>query len=367
MRRVMTVMMGLCLAAGAAQGQEWYETMKFKGDVRFRHERIDDSSADDVRDRERVRARLSADARLNPQVNAVIGVTTTEGGDPISGNQTLTGGGTKKDLYLDLGYIDFHPEAVKGLSVWAGKTKNPYVSVADLVWDGDYTPEGGAVKYHAGEDLELLLNGGAFWLRENKAGDDVMQYGGQAALNVKASDLVQLMVGSSYYGTENLEGAQVLDYQNSNSSYGNSTENSVAGTATNKIYTMEYTVVEPFAQLTLNTKIPVKLYGQYAVNTEADDDDTGYLAGLTIGQAKDPKTFEFTYNYRDLEKDAVLGAFTDSDHAGGGTDNRGHKFQVKYQFLKNWQGAVTYFLDEKKVSSDPIDYNRLQVDLVASF
>lgn len=366
MKKILCIALAL-LAAGAAQAQEWYESMKFKGDVRYRHERIDDDSAKEARERHRIRARLSADARLNPQVNAVIGVTTTEGGDPISGNQTLTGGGTKKEIYLDLGYVDFHPEAINGLSVWAGKMKNPYVSVADLVWDGDYTPEGGALKYHVGEDIELLLNGGAFWLRENKADDDVMQYGGQAALNIKASDIVELMLGSSYYMTENLEGALVLDFQNANSSFGNSTENSVSGTTTNKIYGMEYAVVEPFAQITLNTAIPVKFYGQYAVNSEADDNDTGYLAGLTIGKAKDPKTFEFSYNYRDLEKDCVLGAFTDSDNSGGGTDNRGHKFQVKYQFLKNWQAAVTYFLDEKKVSSDPIDYNRLQVDVAASF
>jgi hypothetical protein len=40
----------------------------------------------------------------------------------------------------------------------------------------------------------------------------------------------------------------------------------------------------------------------------------------------------------------------------------------KFQFFKNLQGAVTYFMDDKKIS-DPAeaDYNRLQVDLTASF
>ena len=367
MRKWTAIMMGLSLVAWSQARAEWYEEMKLKGDMRVRHERIDDDSADDVRNRDRIRARLSLDARLNNQVNAIIGLSTDEGGDPVSGNQTMTGGGSKKDIYLDLGYIDFHPEAVPGLSLWGGKMKNPFIAVSDLVWDGDYTPEGAAVKYHVGDEIELQLNGGAFWLRENKTDDDLLQYGGQAALNFTGNDLVDLMAGSSYYFTENLEGAPVLDYQNGNNSYGNSTENIVSGGTTSKVYATEYGVLEPFAQFTLKTKVPVKVYAQYAFNTEADDYENGYLAGFTVGKAKDPKTFEFSYNYRELEKDCVLGAYTDSDSAGGGTDGRGHKFQVKYQFLKNWQGAISYFLDEKKISSDPIDYNRLQLDLVASF
>ena len=36
--------------------------------------------------------------------------------------------------------------------------------------------------------------------------------------------------------------------------------------------------------------------------------------------------------------------------------------------MKNLQAGVTYFIDDKKISADePTDYNRLQVDLVASF
>jgi hypothetical protein len=61
--------------------------------------------------------------------------------------------------------------------------------------------------------------------------------------------------------------------------------------------------------------------------------------------------------------------FTDSDRWGGGTDGKGHKFYGKYQIMKNLQGGVTYFLDDKKISdpSKTTDYDRLQVDLVASF
>ena len=61
--------------------------------------------------------------------------------------------------------------------------------------------------------------------------------------------------------------------------------------------------------------------------------------------------------------------FTDSDRWGGGTDGQGHKVYGKYQIMKNLQGGMTYFLDDKKISdaSKTKDYSRLQVDVVAAF
>ena len=52
------------------------------------------------------------------------------------------------------------------------------------------------------------------------------------------------------------------------------------------------------------------------------------MAGATLGKAKDKGSWQFDYNYRDLEADAVVGAFSDSDFAGGGTGAEGHKLQI---------------------------------------
>ena len=41
--------------------------------------------------------------------------------------------------------------------------------------------------------------------------------------------------------------------------------------------------------------------------------------------------------HAELEKDAVVGAFTDSDRWGGGTDGKGLKFNARSQLLKNVQ------------------------------
>ena len=60
---------------------------------------------------------------------------------------------------------------------------------------------------------------------------------------------------------------------------------------------------------------------------------------------------------------------TDSDRWGGGTDGKGHKIYGKYQIMKNLQAGVSYFKDKKKISdaAKTTDYDRMQIDLVASF
>ena len=63
----------------------------------------------------------------------------------------------------------------------------------------------------------------------------------------------------------------------------------------------------------------------------------------------------------------MIGAFTDSDSFGGGTDGEGHRVQGKYQVTDNVQLGATFFVSDKGISGpDEIDFNRLFIDLVAS-
>jgi hypothetical protein len=71
------------------------------------------------------------------------------------------------------------------------------------------------------------------------------------------------------------------------------------------------------------------------------------------------------YNYRDLEADAVVGAFSDSDFIGGGTDGKGHMFTAGYAISKNFTTGITYFSNEK--GQQETDYDRLQIDFKLKF
>lgn len=362
--------------AAATPLKTWADTVTLKGDIRYRYETItDDAKGDYTRQRDRIRARFGAEAKLSDTLKGGIGFS-TGGSDPVSGNQTLGDGFGKDEMRLDLAYFDWvilsQPSTTVDLV--GGKFKNCFGTVTDrtvmdLVWDPDLNPEGLTLQAQLGQGaIRAKVNGGYLWVQErSNESDDTQVYVGQAAVTFQFIPELYLTVGASYYDYTHMQGFQVLDWEAKNNGYGNSTENQVSGSTTNKAYANDYNLVEGFVELgAFVGKLPVTVYGQTVQNTEADANDTGYLAGLTIGKAKNPGTAEIGYRYAELEKDATVGAFTDSDRWGGGTDGKGHRVHGRYQINKNLQFGVTYFMDEKKLS-DPTDYQRLQADLVLTF
>ena len=110
-----------------------------------------------------------------------------------------------------------------------------------------------------------------------------------------------------------------------------------------------------------------RLYGQYVNNQDASNDqDTAWLAGVKTkfyGIAVD-------YNYRDVQRNSVVGAFTDSDFANGFTGSRGSKLKVSYELDKNFALGATYFMansDYTNATLKDSDINTLQLDAEAKF
>ncbi len=356
----------------------WVDYLTVKGDIRLRFETINDDSKknlqgeDYTRDRARIRARLAAEAKVD-DLKAVVRLS-TGGADPVSGNQTLGDGFQKKEIRLDAAYIEyiFLGDSPQELRAVGGKMDQPLITLPDdLIWDGDLTPEGLAAKARLGNDFAtFLLNGEGLYVQERNAQKNATGLAGQAALKFQFRPEIALTLGGTYLAYQNMEGYDVIDWESKNNSYGNSTINgSVSGSVTNKAWACEFTPIMGFAQLDLWLGLPVTLFGQALTNPKADANKNGYMGGLSLGKAKNPKTFEVGYSYAKLEKDATLGMFTDSDRWGGGTDGEGSKFYGKYQIMKNLQACVTFFLDKKKISAADggTDYNRLQLDLQATF
>ncbi|MEI6218062.1 MAG: putative porin [bacterium] len=364
----------------------WVDSITLKGDLRYRYEIRNDDSALDAnkqtykRQLDRIRARVQAEAKCNDNLKAVIGLSTDEGspaGDPISGNQTLTGAGSKKSVYLDLAYLDynFFGDNPNELHAIAGKMKNPFITFQDdLVWDPDVTPEGLALKGQMGMGFATLYaNGGYIWIQERSGNinDDSTMLGGQLAAKFEFMPELALTVGASYNNYRNIQGLDLVDYNAAAKSYGNSTKSgTVSGTTTNKAWASEFTPLVLFAQVdAFAMGTPVAVFAQSLNNNKADKANKGVLYGIAVGKAKNPQTWEIGYSHSKVEKDSTLGMWTDSDRWGGGTDGQGHKIYAKYQILKNLQAGVTYFKDDKVISDSAKtkDYDRLQVDLVATF
>jgi hypothetical protein len=381
--------------AVAPAQKSWADSVKLTGDVRYRYETIKDDSKlgtdkqPFTEQRNRIRARIGAEGKCD-DLTVGIGIATATGaagsGNPVSLNDTLGTGESMKSIFLNYAYMDYNcfGENPDGeLHAVAGKMKNPFntmigsASLDDLIWDPNVTPEGVALKGQIGNDFaKLYANAGYIWVQEratgNSYGDDSMLYAGQAGVKLTFIPEVALTFGGSYYDFTHLQGMDLIDYQTPASAYGNSTKaGSVSGTTTNKAWASQFTPVVCFAQLDLwIAGLPMSLFGQTLHNTDCTTSfDNGSVYGARLGKAKNPHTWELGYSYEQLDADATPGLLADSDRWGGGTDGKGHEIYGKYQFMKNLQGVVTYYMDKKTISvaSKTVDYDRLQVDLVASF
>ncbi len=374
MKKVLLALAAVSCMASYASAQEakketWSDKLTLKGDLRYRYEYIDQEGKTE-RTRNRIRARVGLEAKPSDEVKVGVGLSTSEGGDPVSSNQTLGDGGSRKDIYFDYAYLSYSPVEVKGLKLTGGKMHNPFYMPADLVFDGDLNPEGVALQYTLGvaDGFDLSVNGGYIWLEERSSDeDDAMMTGAQLVAALKTEGMTAKF-GAGLYTFNNVEGYGLL--VDETKAYGNDTvggeEDLVTGEESPLLYATGFDIMDLAAEIGLNVGIPVKLYGDYAVNNDADADDTGYMAGIKLGATKEPGSVSLDYNYRELEANAVLGAWTDSDFIGGGTDGKGHKISLAVQLTKVLTGAVTYFKNDKGLENSK-DYDRLQVDVSAKF
>ena len=377
----------------------WADSITMKGDVRYRTELRQDHGANKATDPndnveyDRLRARFGLEANINDNVKTVVRLTTDGtgtggagfGGDSQSGNQDLNNGASKKGIYLDLAYIDWNlfGAGADELHAVAGKMNNPFQTMNDdLVWDPDTTPEGVALKGTMDLDPVTLFGNAGYFIvnNRNKASgtnnlqvtdNQVSLYGMQGGARIEFVPEVALTLGASYYSFYNIQGSLASNYDLMAKSTGTSF---FGNTLKANRFVNDYRVIEPFAQLDMyptvcGAVLPVSVFGQYVKNEGAESLNQGYMAGISLGKAKNPQTAEVGLSYAKLERDAVLGMWTDSDRWGGGTDGSGYKAYVKYMILKNLMGSVTYFNDSKGISKTDsgTGYERWQFDLTASF
>ncbi|KWR72968.1 MULTISPECIES: putative porin [Pseudomonas] len=349
------------------QSIAWAARTQVKGDVRVRQETVhaQNSGSKGDQNRQRIRARVGFYSQINPQVDTGIRIATGSGDDARSTNQSMDNYFDKKQLWLDQAYIDFHPAAVKNLHLIGGKMNQPWVSEGDVIWDGDINPEGFAAtyKYPLGASAELFGSAGYFNLKDNVDGEgyafqhDLRLYSGQFGARFAPIDGIKATLGASLYA-----------YDNDNDSACGSATTTPCQLSANGNTTRDFRLYEGFGQLDFgNLPVPLSLYGQYVVNQATDsNEDTAWLTGAKTKVGD----FSFDYNYRDVQRNAVVGAFTDSDFANGYTASRGHKFKVAYDIDKNFALGATYFMarsDAASGSRKDADIDTLQLDLEAKF
>lgn len=345
----------MLLAAGASKAQEsWTDTISFKGDVRLRYDGIrEEGSAD--RDRGRFRARLGITADVNDNVKAIVRLA-TGGGNPVSTNQSFDGGFSRKDIGLDQAYLDWTPN--DKTHVYGGKMSNPLHRAGGhaLVWDSDLNPEGVAIQYETGG---FFGTAALLFVEERSSSDDSLLMAVQGGYVFNLSDGAKLTAGVGYMNYTDTVGNQPF-YD------GNPRGNSVD---LNGNLVLDYKQAEFFAEW--DTKLgdlPFSVFANFVQNSEASAADSGFAIGAAIGDAGDPGTWQASWAYQELEADALISTFTDSDVGGGGTDNEGHVFKARYVLADNWSLAGQLYLNEVGAfAGNARDYDRVILDLEFRF
>jgi hypothetical protein len=334
-------------------------SVKVNGDLRYRHEWAKKEGKKE-RTRQRLRARANIEGKINNEARVVIGFS-SGADDPVSNNTTLDDAFASKEVVLDLAFFEYKFNKPTGLNLLGGKFYNPFFlpGKSELIWDSDLRHEGLVAHFDYGpKQIALRITGGAFWIEERKEDLDSYLVTGQAVVKYAVPDSKsQMALGGGYYHYENVKGFEAF---HDTTGAGNTVD--TAG-----LYVWDYRIVEVFgeAKFVLG-RVPVTFLGNYVNNTGADSLNTGWLIGFRAGKASKPGSWDLRYNYREINADAVLGIFTDSDFIGGGTDGKGHEFGVGIAVAPKTVLAATYFIN-KIGAKNGKDFNRLMIDAKFKF
>ena len=368
---------------------DWLSRTTVFGDVRYRHEGFyhQPHKAKQVigaRNRERIRARLGVKVAFSDEISATIRGATGDPNSPVSYNETLSGGFTRKHFNLDWAFLTFTPGASFGIrpgiaSITAGKFPNPIFRVGQLVFDDDLAPEGASetfallsrpmgaldqVKVHA---LEWTFN-------EVSNNQDGWMFGGQVNPSMHFGNL-QLEAGLGHYWWLNAD--QIAQALNTNTALINTnllTTQTVGGKTTITGYQGAFNQSNATLAATWPNLIgtqPLKAFTDYIYNWEAATDDAhGVMAGLTLGQTKTRGDWSVTGYWEHIGQEATISSFNYDDFGTGGTNLEGPVAEINYQLLNPLTVTVrshfTNFINRPTGMTNPT-LTRLQLDAQVKF
>ncbi len=330
---------------------------------------------------QKLRVRVFAKARLiDPsetnvgKVEAGIRIATGTVSNPVSTNYTLGhDNNDRADIVLDRAYLkwSFRPEEeiwgnkIPEISLTGGVMKNPWMSTS-LLFDSDLAFEG--VVLGLKSDTHTLNNWNSFFtlgyfpLEESEWNQsDKSLVAAQVGVKHRPVYGWEYKLSAAYYYYKNVTGETV---EGSSGSLVNQRELSRMNPKYlqkgNSLFDMDLTVpsgvttyglLSEFKLLNLNFQLDntlffptqIRFYGDWVKNLgydseemaqkisstkefiESNSGDIGYQVGLKIGTMKPRQRWDWntSIEYRYLESDAVLDAFTDSDFHLGGTNAKG--------------------------------------------
>jgi hypothetical protein len=398
---IVVIMFCQAVTGRAEEPKSWTDKIKISGDFRYRYEFISQETSNSTgaktrvydRNRNRIRFRLGLQAIVNSDVDAFLRVATSTGtsnannptsGDPVSTNQDMSGGFTPKPIWIDRAYVDWHPTRAKWFNARAGRQPVPFETNNDeLVWDNDLNVEGvSAMLNHKIEKNELFFRVGGYWAGERAPSGFAKQALDQGLFEGQLGGKLNLDKASAQLAVAYIDWGNVKNNPTlyaPNKGFGNSLTH-ISGRGVDTLgYLYDYNLIEVNGMAKLKfDKIEPGILFDFVSNGDVKKDatydktlNTGRLIGVFAKFKKLPMNWDFSYDYRVVEKDAVIGAFNFSDPAGGGTNFSGHKATLGLGVMPNTRLSLTYFRDtidpDNPSSSHQFKYDRIQADCEVSF
>lgn len=366
----------LARALGESARSGWLARWQWRGDLRYRHDNVDQQYAVSTRTRDRIRLRVGGAARVNDSTRVELQLATGEGGDARSSNVTLGDSSSRKSMYVDLAYAEWMPSEQWRLT--AGKMRQPWVRTQSYFHDGDVNPEGLAAQWQQGSSGFF---GSAFVARlaERASLRDSDALGAQFGYRDRLANGSRYTMALGYFDYRGVENHDVTQAGAAGGFFGNSTTSLACRSArAGQCLANDFNVIELLAEWQLRVADrPVTLFGNVASNEALGDD--AYAVGITLGGVSSslPKSWELGLIYQSVEKDALFGQWLESDFAAGVTDSAGYALRGAYQLSTNARLQFTYMRTETHrdvgVAINGFgtvrgrDFDRLMIDMNWSF
>jgi len=343
-------------AGGGFGLPKWIDGLTVKGDIRVRYENIDRDNESDT-SRARLRARLGIEKKFDNGVTA--GLRTTSGHGRTSTNETMDNNFGNMDWTLDRAYVKVNPEIAEWLKVTGGRMANPFLHT-NLLWDSDLNFDGAAenAKLAVSEELGLFLTLGQFSLEPSSEDEDALLWGFQGGAGYDITDVVSTQLGVAYYNFQDVDDS-ALDAGNNTGAF---------------LY--EYRILDIVNKFNFEVMdLPVTLWWNIATNVadEPDgaadmDEDFAWGIGGKVGKCKEQGTWEAGLMYKEIEADAVISSFTDSDF--GGSNREGFVISGGYQLLDHLMLKASIYASEEietAAGAEEDDFVTLHLDAIAKF
>jgi putative porin len=410
---------------------------RFGGDLRVRGESIIQSYAGcptgacEDRDRARFRLRFGTEGKLNEDFIGGFYLATgiwNNGSpslsDPLSTNETLNGFFERKTIAVDRAWLTYQPQSHKWIKLTGGKFAYDWQRV-NQTFDPDLNPEGFSEKFsfdltHAGVLKNVTVQSMQLLFNEVAKGRDAKAIGGQFLTKWQPVQIWTITPSFTLLDWSNVDaianaafpvpicttavtttcipqvtttavGAVVnVPRTASVTSLANAVTNStrIVGTGTGKTraFASRFTYADLVVDNLVTTpykRFPVHVVFDYENNLRAANNRNElYCSTLEFGQQKDKHDLLFGYLYDQVDQDAVISPFGESDQRTQ-TNVIQHKFYAGWMLARNTQALFTWWHGRvqdatlqnapifaapfnPKTQQDPY-LNRLQFDVIYKF